>query len=79
MRELVAFCFSKKLGHPPRCVNTATTTMKKMQPRMTGTTQVGLRTMDSNVGLGAKSTPKMRLKELSVVAGAGVGVAALAM
>jgi hypothetical protein len=29
--------------------------------------------------LGAKSTPKMRLKELSVVAGAGVGVAALAM
>jgi hypothetical protein len=53
--------------------------MKKMQPRMTGTIQAGLRTIDSNVGLGAKSTPKMRLKELSVVAGAGVGVAALAM
>jgi hypothetical protein len=75
----VAFCFSKKLGHPPRCVNTATTAMNRMQPRMTGTIQVGLRTMDSYVCLGANNTPKMRLNELSVVAGAGVGVAALAM
>jgi hypothetical protein len=76
-RELVAFCFSKKLGHPPRCVNIATTAMKKMQPRTTGTIQVGLRTIDSNVGLGANSTLKTRLNELSVVA--GVGVAALAL
>jgi hypothetical protein len=46
---------------------------------MTGTIQVGLRTIDSNVGLGANNTLKTRLNELSVGAGVGVGVAALAM
>src|SRR5579863_9736447 len=79
MRELLASCFSKKLGHPPRWVKIATIAMKKMQPRMTGTIQVGRRTMESKVGLGLNRTPKMRVKELSEVAGGGVGVAASAI
>src|SRR5271156_1451998 len=87
MRELLAACFSKKLGHPPRWVKTPTTAMKKTQPRTTGTNQVGRRTIASKVGFGLNSTPKIRPTELSEPPvpeeGAGddaeVGVSALAM
>jgi hypothetical protein len=50
-----------------------------MQPRITGTTQVGRWTIEAKVGFGLKIAPKIRAKELSepVVVCEGVGMLAI--
>jgi hypothetical protein len=47
--------------------------------KISGKTQVGRRTIDSNVGFGLNNTPKTRPKELSEPVVVGEGVSALAM
>src|SRR5271156_4228877 len=72
-----------KLRQPTRWLKVKMTPTETTAIKINGKIQVGRRTMDSNVGFGLNSTPKIRPNELSelVVAGvvAGEGVSALAM
>src|SRR5579863_3859306 len=80
---LLSISLSITARHPTRSVITVVTAIPTKTSRIIGSTQVGRRTMDSKVGFGLNSTPKIRPNELSepVVAGevAGEGVSALAM
>jgi hypothetical protein len=72
-----------KSRQPTRCPKVKMTPTETTAIKISGKTHEGFRTIDSNVGFGLNSTPKIRPKELSeaVVAGevAGDGVSALAM
>jgi hypothetical protein len=72
-----------KLRQPTRWLKVKMTPTETTAIRISGKIQVGRRTIDSNVGFGLNSTPKIRSNELSEPAAAGevegVGLSALAM
>src|SRR5580658_3445868 len=63
-----------KSRQPTRWLNTNTTNADTRMIRTSGNTHVGRCTIDSNVGLGLKRTPKIRPIELSGFAASGDGI-----
>jgi hypothetical protein len=68
-----------KLRQPTRWLNVKTTPTETTAIKTSGKIHEGFRTIDSKVGFGLNSTPKIRPKELSELVVAGEGVSALAM
>src|SRR5271155_1992590 len=87
VREFCWSCRIMKLRQPTRCPKVKMTPTETTTIKISGKIHEGFFTMDSKVGFGLNSTPKIRPNELSEPpvpeegAGevAGVGVSALAM
>jgi 2C-methyl-D-erythritol 2,4-cyclodiphosphate synthase len=64
---------------PTRWLKKKMTKVDTTMIKTSGKTHVGRCTIDSNVGLGLKRTPKIRATELVGFAGSGDGIAGLAI
>jgi hypothetical protein len=68
-----------KLRQPTRWPKTAMTSVERTMSRIKGTIHVGRCAIESNVGFGLNTAPKIRPTELSEPVATGLGAGALAM
>ncbi len=78
-KAFFCICCSMRPRHPTRWPSVATAPIETTVRSSSGTSHVGRRAIDSKVGLGLKSAPKMRLSELPDSGTSAGGIAVLAM